>query len=165
MRGPYRKRQIESPPRYTNFKPSGIPKSLLNQIELPLGEYEAIRLADYENLDHREAAEKMNISRPTFSRLIEKARNSVARAIIDGSELVIQGGYFELANTLHRCKDCGGYLLRPMKVKNIDCVDCGSSNIEDLPQPFIAKTGNRKKIERKRFRQGRASKNNGSSNK
>ena len=165
MRGPYRKRQIESPPRYTNFKPSGIPKSLLNQIELPLGEYEAIRLADYENLDHQEAAEKMNISRPTFSRLIEKARNSVARAIIDGNELVIQGGYFEFANTLHRCKDCGGYVLRPVKVKNIECMDCGSSNIEDLPQPFIAKTGNRKKIERKRYRQGRASKNNGSSNK
>ena len=161
MRGPYRKRQIESPPRYTNFKPSGIPKSLLRQIELPLGEYEAIRLADYENLDHREAAEKMKISRPTFSRLVEKARNSVARAIIEGSELVIQGGYFEFTNTLHRCKDCGGYVLRPIKVKTIDCLDCGSSNIEDLPQPFIGGMGNQKNMERKKFRKGRASKNRG----
>jgi predicted DNA-binding protein (UPF0251 family) len=105
MRGPYRKRLVQKPPYFKNFKPSGIPKRMLKKIELTLDEYEAIRLADYLKLEHLEASEKMKISRPTFTRLIDRARQKVAFALIDGMELVIEGGNVDLKNTLYRCND------------------------------------------------------------
>ena len=98
---------INVPPRFNNFKPSGVPRRFLKQIDLTIDEYEALRLTDYLQLEHLEASEKMNISRPTFTRLIEKARHKVAQAIVNGMELVIEGGNIDFVNTLHRCRECG----------------------------------------------------------
>ena len=62
------KRNIESDPHITYYKPVGIPLRDLDDIELELDELEAIRLADYENLYHEDAAKKMQISRQTLDR-------------------------------------------------------------------------------------------------
>jgi len=43
---------------------------------------EALRLADYERLYQQEYADKMGISRTTFSRLIESARKKIADALL-----------------------------------------------------------------------------------
>ena len=137
MRGPYRKRMVNRPPAFTNYKPSGIPRKYLESIELTLDEFEAIRLADYKQFDHAEAAENMGISRPTFSRLIEKARNKVASALIEGKELLIIGGNVNFINTLHHCRDCGELIQKPFGETIDDCPDCGSQNIEDLARPFM----------------------------
>ena len=132
MRGPYRKRRIHLPPRFGHFKPAGVPRRLLKRIELTLDEYEAIRLADYEGLEHLAASEKMNISRSTFTRLIEKARHKLAEVVIDGREMVIEGGNIDLVNTLHRCVDCGELMPGPLDPEAEKCRDCGSENLEDL---------------------------------
>jgi predicted DNA-binding protein (UPF0251 family) len=110
---------------------------MLKTVTLTVDEYEALRLADYLGLEHLQAAEKMVISRPTFTRLIEKARHKLALAIVDGMELVVEGGYFEFANTLHRCRDCGDEHIIPYKKNITDCPECGSENIEDIAQKFI----------------------------
>lgn len=55
-----------------------------------MDELEAIRLADYEGLYHEEAAARMQISRPTFGRILSTARNKVAEAIVDGKALRIE---------------------------------------------------------------------------
>jgi hypothetical protein len=57
-----------------------------------LDEFEAIRLADREGLKQEEAAEKMQISRPTFGRVLEAARRKVADALVEGLPLRIGGG-------------------------------------------------------------------------
>jgi predicted DNA-binding protein (UPF0251 family) len=137
MRGPYRIRRIDQPPYFQNFKPSGVPRRMLQTIILMVDEYEAIRLADYHGLEHMQAAEKMAISRPTFTRLIEKARHKIARAIVDGMELVVEGGYFEFANTLRRCRDCGDEQISPYNESITGCPGCGSGNVEDMAQNFI----------------------------
>jgi len=62
----------------------------LEQVYLDLDEFEALRLADLEGLYHKEAAARMNVSRPTFSRIISRARQKVADAIINGKALVIE---------------------------------------------------------------------------
>ena len=62
-----------------------------------LEEYEAIRLADYEN-SHEEAAQRMNISRPTFTRLYDKARKH-SPAFIESKSIVIRGGIMKLTIT------------------------------------------------------------------
>lgn len=137
MKQPYRRRRISEPPKFLNFKPSGIPRSMLKKIELSLDEYEAIRLADCLQLDHEEASGNMNISRPTFTRLIRSARQKVAKCIIEGHELIIKGGNIELLNTLHHCRDCGETVSRPISEKTDNCPECGSGHLDNLAKPFM----------------------------
>lgn len=56
MGRPKKERIVERPPLYTSFKPTGRPRKSLQRVELALDQYEAIRLADYEGLGHKEAA-------------------------------------------------------------------------------------------------------------
>ena len=144
MREPYRKRRINVPPRFNNFKPSGVPRRFLKVIDLTLDEYESLRLTDYLQLEHLEASEKMNISRPTFTRLIEKARHKVAQTIVNGRELIIGGGNIDFVNTLHRCRDCGEITLQSFSEESKICPDCGSSNVENLAMNFMKRGRHRR---------------------
>ena len=129
MREPYRKRRIHQPPNFKNFKPSGIPHNRLKTVTLTVDEYEAIRLADHLGLEHLQASEKMAISRPTFTRLIEKARHKIVQTIVDGMELVVEGGNIDFQNTLRRRRECGDEQLGPSNKDIEDCPECGSENI------------------------------------
>jgi predicted DNA-binding protein (UPF0251 family) len=136
MRKSYRKRRVDLPPKYQHFKPAGVPRRMLQCVVLTLDEFEAIRLADYIGKDHNDASVKMNISRPTFSRLIEKARHKVAQAIIDGMELVIEGGNVDFSQTLHRCSKCGEDHVIAQTQDLTNCPDCGSKEINNLNKKF-----------------------------
>lgn len=68
---------------------------------MTLDEYEALRLADLEGLYQDEAALRMNISRPTFSRIIDGARRKMAEVLVEGKVLRIEGGPVHLSR--HRC--------------------------------------------------------------
>lgn len=87
-------------------------------IYLTLDEFEALRLADYEGLYQEACAARMGISRPTFGRIIATARQKVAKALLFGSSLVIEGG------VVHE----GG---RPTWV----CAACDWEEYEDRPPP------------------------------
>ena len=82
MGRPKRKRIISFQPTVLYFKSSGRAEIYLEQDEI-----EAIRLVDYCDMHHDEAAEKMGISRPTVSRLIKSARNKISKFLIEGGEL------------------------------------------------------------------------------
>jgi len=69
---------------------------------LPIEGLEAIRLRDYEGLSQEEAAVRMNVSRPTFSRLLMNARKTVAESLVLGKVLRIAGGDFEMPDRGHR---------------------------------------------------------------
>ena len=74
------------------FKPIGRPVGTLEVEELQLDELEALRLADLEGLYQEAAAERMGVSRPTFSRILARARSAVARALIEERVLVVGEG-------------------------------------------------------------------------
>jgi predicted DNA-binding protein (UPF0251 family) len=74
------------------FKPIGQPVSTLEVETLRLDELEALRLADLEGLYQEAAAERMGVSRPTFSRILARARTAVARAVIEERVLVVGEG-------------------------------------------------------------------------
>ncbi len=57
---------------------------------LELDELEAMRLADYENMDQESAAEKMNVSRGTLQRILYSARRKVADALLNGRSILIE---------------------------------------------------------------------------
>ena len=85
-------RRIEGKPIASVFKPAGIPILELEEVVITLDEFEAVRLADLEGLYQEQAAARMEVSRPTFSRIIESARRKIAEALIQGKALKIEGG-------------------------------------------------------------------------
>lgn len=91
-------RRIGCMPQANYYKPRGIPLSVLQHINLTYDELEAIRLADLEGMYQEQAAEKMNISRQTFGRIIESAHKKIADALVNGKALSIEGGAIELDN-------------------------------------------------------------------
>jgi predicted DNA-binding protein (UPF0251 family) len=69
------------------FKPSGIPLSQLEIVELGLDELEAMRLCDLEGNQQEEAAQRMGVSRGTIQRLLQIGRKKVLHAITEGEAL------------------------------------------------------------------------------
>ena len=63
---------------------------------MPVDEYEAVRLKDLEGLEQEECARKMNVSQPTFHRLVLSARKKIADAIINGKAIRIEGGNYKI---------------------------------------------------------------------
>src|SRR4030042_334786 len=77
-------RRVCCEPGYRFFKPQGIPLDSLDRRDLGLDELEAIRLADALGLSQAEAARMMNISQPTFNRILACARHKLAECIVGG---------------------------------------------------------------------------------
>jgi len=59
---------------------------------MSLDEFEAVRLADYEGLKQEEAARRLRVSRPTFSRIIGSAHNKISDALVNVKAIRIEGG-------------------------------------------------------------------------
>ena len=96
-------RKVSFIPPITYFKPAGIPMATLGEVKLLVEEAEAIRLKDLEGLEQEECAQKMNISRTTFSRILDSARQKIADALLNGKAIRIEGGNFEMAMRRFRC--------------------------------------------------------------
>jgi predicted DNA-binding protein (UPF0251 family) len=85
-------RRIAGKPVAWLFEPSGVRAGELEEVTMTLDEFEAIRLADVEGLYHEQAAGRMKVSRPTFSRIVDSAHRKVASALVHGKALRIEGG-------------------------------------------------------------------------
>lgn len=96
MPRPRKARRVAAAPVVAFYKPQGVPMDLLRGVVLPVDGLEALRLADAEGIEHDEAARRMDVSRPTFSRLLAEARQIVATALVRGWALRIDGGDFRL---------------------------------------------------------------------
>ena len=96
-------RKVTSIPAVTYFKPAGIRMAELAEVNLLIEEAEAIRLKDLEGLEQEECARRMSISRTTFSRLLDSARQKIADALLNGKAIRIEGGNFEMAARRFRC--------------------------------------------------------------
>jgi predicted DNA-binding protein (UPF0251 family) len=90
MPRPKKIRCVQCKPDSGYFKPRGIPLIDLEEVSISMDELEAIRLADYEELYHEEAAAKMQISRQTFGRILNEAHKKVAECLLKGKALKIE---------------------------------------------------------------------------
>jgi len=131
MARPLNCRRVRSMPQSDYFKPRGIPLSVLEEVVLTVDEFEAVRLADLDGLYQEQAAEKMNVSRQTFGRIIESAHKKVAKALVQGKALKIEGGEFEMASMRKfRCSDCQHSWELPYGTgRPENCPSCKSGNI------------------------------------
>jgi predicted DNA-binding protein (UPF0251 family) len=86
---PCLRRKIDFDPEVKYFKPQGIRVADLEIVELKKEEIEAIRLKNIQNFDQRECAEVMNTSPATFQRILVKANQKIALALIEGKAIKI----------------------------------------------------------------------------
>lgn len=93
-----RMRSISNRPSSNYFKPAGIPLREIEEEVLSFVEIEAIRLKDFLGLEQKECAERMNISQPTFHRLLIDARKKISSALVNGKAIKLEDDnnyYFE----------------------------------------------------------------------
>lgn len=136
MPRPPKCRKVEFIPRHTYFKPAGIPLVLLEEVSLTVEEVEAIRLKDLEGNEQEACAERMEVSRPTFHRILESARKKIAEALIQGKAIRVEGGTFKIKDRSVRCNACGHIWKTPV-YDGLDehaCPRCSSTDI-DLETP------------------------------
>ncbi len=123
MPRPFKPRRVKAMPQVTYFKPSGIPMSCLEEIVLAVDELEALRLKDLEGLEQYECAARMNVAQSTLQRILVGAREKVARAIVEGKALRIQGGAYALEGE-RRCPRCRRRVDPPDPAAADSCPDC-----------------------------------------
>ena len=137
MSRPKNNRIVHEPPLFVEFKPTGIARKDLTQQLLSLDEFEAIRLADMTGMSHEEAASEMNVSRSTFSRLIDRSRTKIATFLIKGQLLTIDGGNIHFKNNIIRCLDCGHMFKTSIDLPLLSkCPSCSSADLENLAGGF-----------------------------
>ncbi|MDY6822544.1 MAG: DUF134 domain-containing protein [Thermodesulfobacteriota bacterium] len=137
MPRPKKKRNIICDPNVTYFKPRGVPLRLLTEVSLTVDEYEALRLADLMGLSHEAAGKRMGVSRATFGRIVQKARKSVAAALVNGMAIRIEGGEYRTADgelLKFVCSKCNTQWTTAAEAENDNTVECPSCR-EKLSTP------------------------------
>ena len=94
-------RNISGNPISLNFEPAGVPLSRLTALTISLDELEAIHLKDLDSKEQEECAKLMNISQPTFHRLLLSARQKIADAIVNGKSIRFAGGNTKINSKKH----------------------------------------------------------------
>ena len=82
-------RKINFDPSVTYFKPRGVPLRRLEVVELTMEEIETYRWRYINDLEQKEAAEKMHTSQSTYQRILYSAYKKIADALINGKAIKI----------------------------------------------------------------------------
>jgi predicted DNA-binding protein (UPF0251 family) len=136
MARPKKCRWVCCEPSVNYFKPRGIPMTELERISLAVDELEALRLKDLGGLEQEQAAATMNVSQPTFHRILESAHSKVADALVNGKAIRIEGGDYMVreGGRLFKCYDCQNEWQVPYgTARPASCPKCNSANIHRAP--------------------------------
>lgn len=125
-----RQRRIVAPPRFRGYRPYGCIKQNEDPVELLYEEYEAIKLADYQLMNHQEASLHMGVSRATFARIYENARRKIARALVETKEIITITGNSYSENNWFLCKQCNARYTIPLTASSKCCPLCQSEEVE-----------------------------------
>ena len=133
MPRPRKRRTVDHIPIFNCFKPVGRRLGQTGEVRLFWEELEALRLKDLEGLEQLAAAERMDVSRPTFQRILRSARSKVAQALIEGLIIRVEGGDFQVAPRYLHCHVCGHNWQEPhgsgRGKDNFPCPACGSTEV------------------------------------
>ncbi len=106
MSRPPKWRKVEFIPNIQYFVPLDSQTANMEENILRIEEIEAIRLKDVEKLEQEECAERMEVSRQTFQRILNTGREKIADSIINGKAIRIEGGNFTRNICPVKCLDC-----------------------------------------------------------
>jgi len=129
MARPARYRKVEYPPVNKGFAPIGKRTKSDEFIQLLVEEYEAVRLLDYEYMNQVDAAKKMEVSRPTLTRIYDSARKKIAQALVNSLRIEIVGGQVEYDDDWLRCEKCNTVFQVADASVDQSCPHCESKNL------------------------------------
>lgn len=135
MPRPVKWRKVSFIPGVRYFIPSGVPQCELEETIVKIEELEALRLKDLEGFEQEACAEKMQVSRPTFQRILNAAREKVTDALINGKAIRIEGGNFTSNICPVKCLNCQNEWeesfenYRKILEGNYSCPHCGSKEV------------------------------------
>ncbi len=93
MPRPTKSRRIAGMPVNRQFCPK-VPSH--ESVTLSMEELEVLRRIDGNGEDQEQAAQSMMVSRGTVQRLMKEARRKVAEALVEGKQIIVAGGNFEI---------------------------------------------------------------------
>jgi predicted DNA-binding protein (UPF0251 family) len=126
------RRRVVAPPGFKGYRPYGHMRGKIDHVELLYEEYEAIKLADYEGMNHQEASVQMGVSRPTFARIYEIARRKIARALVETREIRSAFGNAWMNESWYHCEDCHSRFTMPPTIQDQRCPLCRSEHINTI---------------------------------
>ena len=132
MGRPRQHSRVQIPPRVRGFMPLGYYAGEDKPIELNLEEYEAIRLLDYEHLSQEQAAEFMEVSRPTLTRIYDRARQKVALSLTEARQMLIEGGKALFEGEWYLCRQCNSKFNNPDGDIIRSCILCSGTSVERI---------------------------------
>ena len=125
------KQIIECVPNFSEGNDLTIIKQITDEIE----SIEAVKLLDYDHLNQKEVAEIMEISRPTLTRIYERARKKIATAIAEGKNIKFGGGNIMFEKNWYECASC--QVSFNAIGKNKDCPFCLShENVDSFNELY-----------------------------
>ena len=132
-------RKVLSPPIIKGFMPYGpeTGKQKQDLVNLLYEEYEALRLNDYDLLNHHQASAMMGVSRPTFTRIYASALQKIAKAFVECLAIEIEGGNVEFGKQWFKCNKC--FKLIEGIENHIKCKGCDSYGNKELVNLNIIK--------------------------
>uniref|UniRef100_A0A7C3V7Z0 UPF0251 protein ENW96_08645 n=1 Tax=Desulfobacca acetoxidans TaxID=60893 RepID=A0A7C3V7Z0_9BACT len=113
MPRPKKCRFVKREPGVTFFKPQGIPLRVLEHAVITVDELAALRLSDFLGMSHEEAAKQLKVSRPTVTRMLARAHQTLADALVNGKAIRIEGGDYVLEGCECQCPKCGARWSAP----------------------------------------------------
>ncbi len=152
---PTKWRKVEFIPNIQYFIPLNSEKNKVEENVIRIEEVEAIRLKDVEKLEQEECAERMEVSRQTFQRILNTGREKIADSIVNGKAIRIEGGNFTRNICPVRCLDCQkewkeSYENFEKIIKGeYSCPDCQSKKI------VCSNAGDKKFCKRNCWRRGK----------
>ena len=106
MARPIKPRKLLLPHKEISFVPEKNGETPKEIVTLLSEEYEVIKLVDYENMNHIHAAKMMKISRPTLTRIYQRARKKIAESLVEVKILKLKGGNSYLVENWYICDNC-----------------------------------------------------------
>ena len=128
-----RMRVVKYPPDNQYFRNMRDDLLAENQVILTLAEFEALRLKHYIMLKQEDAADKMGVSQPTFSRILEIAHQKMTQALMEGKVIRVYGGNVDVKKGFigYGCLNCNAEWEdeSASKERKVICPKCNSEKI------------------------------------
>jgi uncharacterized protein len=130
MARPIKPRKLLLPHKEISFVPEKVDEVQNEIVTLLSEEYEVIKLVDYENMNHLHAAKMMKISRPTLTRIYQRARKKIAESLVEIKILKLEGGNSYLVENWYICEECETVFNIPQNITfKQDCPVCLSKSV------------------------------------
>ena len=127
-------RKVVAPPGFKGYRPYGVHHLKHEGVDLLYEEYEALKLADYDRMNHLQASKLMGISRPTFARIYESARRKIATALAESRPIVTSYGNAVMDESWKICYRCNARFTIPVGMKKRNCPVCGAEETGTMQQ-------------------------------